>query len=182
MNNLKLWYKRIIKIDSVYKMNIVNCLQEPKIESIAINICSKSIIEESKAILYYIMALKLITNQTPVICKAKKSLAQLKLRKGMLIGTKVTLRNQFLYNFLIQFIFLVLPNIKETKFYNLNKGSLSIGIKDLLVFPQLSRYYDKFPKNMTAIINFSTNTKDKNFSRFLFTSIQIPVKNKHLKF
>lgn len=176
MNSLKLWYQNIIKIDSVYKINLLNSLQLPRIESIGINICSQSIIDDPKSILYYIMALKLITNQSPTICKAKKSVALFKIRKGVLIGSKITLRNDSLYNFLNLFLFLILPNLKDIKSYKLNKGSFSIGVKDLLVFPQLAKYYDKFPKNVTAIINLNTGTKDKDLSRFIFSSIQLPIK------
>ena len=157
-------------------MNILNSLQLPKVESIAINICSQSIIDEPKSILYYIMILRLIANQNPTICKAKKSVALFKIRKGMLIGTKVTLRNDSLYNFLNLFLFLILPNLKDIKSYKLSKGSFSIGVKDLLVFPQLAKYYDKFPRNATAIVNLNINTKNKNLSKFIFSSIQLPIK------
>ena len=176
MNYLKLWYQNIIKVDSIYKMNILNSLQLPKIESIGINICSQSIIDDPKSILYYVLALKLITNQSPTICKAKKSVALFKIRKGVLIGAKTTLRNDSLYNFLNLFLFLILPNLKDSKSYKLNKGSLSIGIKDLLVFPQLSKYYDKFPKSLTAIINLNIGTKNRELSKFIFSSIQLPIK------
>jgi len=176
MNYLKFWYQNIIKVDSIYKMNILNSLQLPKIQNITVNICSQSIIEEPKSILYYIMALKLITNQNPTVCKAKKSIALFKIRKGVLTGAKVTLRNESLYNFLNLFLFLILPNLKDIKFYKLNKGSFSIGVRDLLVFPQLAKYYDKFPKNVTAIINLNVSTQDRNLSRFIFSSIQLPIK------
>lgn len=176
MNHLKLWYLNIIKIDSVYKMNIKNSLQLPKIKDITINISSKSVIEEPKSILYYIIALKLITNQNPIVCRAKKSIALFKIRKGVLTGVKVSLKGESLYNFLNIFIFLILPNLKDMKFYKLTKGSLSIGIKDLLVFPQLTKYYDKFQKNVTAIINLSVGAKNDDLSRFIFSSIQLPIK------
>ena len=157
-------------------MNISNSLQLPKLESIAINICSQSIIDEPKSILYYIMILKLITNQNPTVCKAKKSVALFKIRKGVLIGTKVTLRNNSLYDFLNLFLFLIIPNLKDTRSYTLDKGSFSIGVKDLLVFPQLAKYYDKFPKNITAIVNLNIDTKNRNLSKFIFSSMQLPIK------
>lgn len=177
MNILKSWYQRVIKVDSVYKMNISNSLQLPKIDHITINICSKSVIEDPKSILYSITALKLITNQIPTVCKAKKSIALFKIRKGILLGSKVTLRNESLYNFLSLFLFLVLPNIKEVKSYELTGGSLSIGMKDLLIFPQLVRYYEKFPKNITCIINLNMNKKNQVLSKYVFSSIQLPLNN-----
>nr|YP_010577906.1 ribosomal protein L5 [Cryptomonas pyrenoidifera]UZP15126.1 ribosomal protein L5 [Cryptomonas pyrenoidifera] len=176
MNILKSWYQRVIRVDSVYKINISNSLQLPKISHATLNICSKSIVEDPKSILYFMIALKLITCQVPIVCKAKKSIATFKIRKGILLGSKVTLRNNSLSNFLNLFIFLVLPNVKELKSYKLTKGCLSIGISDLLIFPQLAKYYDKFPKNITCIVNLNINTRDESFSRYLFTSLQLPVK------
>jgi len=102
------------------------------------------------------MALKLITNQKAIVCKAKKSIAAFKIRKGFLVGTKITLRNETIYNFLDLFIFLIVPNMKNRRLFKLNNVcSLSIGLKDLFAFPQLNDFYDKFPKNMTGILNIS---------------------------
>lgn len=176
MNNIKLWHQNIVKIDSIYKMNISNSLQSYKITDITLNICSNSIINDSKSILYYMTALRLITNQDPIVCKARKSLALFKVRKGILVGTKVTLRRESLYNFLSLFIFLVLPNLKDLVFVKPNKKSFSIGIKNLLIFPQLSKYYDRFPRNMSSIINFNTNGCNEDSFRFLFSSVQLPIK------
>ena len=87
------------------------------------------------------------------------------------------MRNESLYNFLSLFLFLVLPNIKEVKSYELTGGSLSIGMKDLLIFPQLVRYYEKFPKNITCIINLNMNKKNQVLSKYVFSSIQLPLNN-----
>ena len=176
MNNLKSWHTNIFKIDSIYKANFVKSLQIPKIDKITINISSKSIIENPKSILYYVIGLKLISNQNPIICKAKKSIALFKIRKGMIIGSKVTLRNKFSYNFLSLFIPLVLPNLKKLKSFNVTKGSLSIGIRELLIFPQLNEYYDRFPKNISGIINISLDTQKTELSKITFSSFQIPIK------
>lgn len=177
MNNLKSWHKNILKVDSIYKANFTNSLQLPKVNKVVINISSRSIIENPKSILYFVIALKLISSQSPIICKAKKSIALFKIRKGMIIGTKVTLRNEPSYNFLTLFIPLVLPNIKRLKAFNVTKGSLSIGIKELLMFPQLNECYDKFPKNMSGIINISVDTKETKLSKMIFSSLQLPIKH-----
>ena len=94
----------------------------------------------------------------------------------MIIGSKVTLRNKFSYNFLSLFIPLVLPNLKNLKAFNVTKGSLSIGIRELLIFPQLNEYYDKFPKNMSGIINISLDTQKTELSKMIFSSFQLPIK------
>ena len=69
MNNLKSWHTNIFRIYSIYKANLINSLQIPKINKVVINISSKSIIENPKSILYFVIALKLISNQSPIICK-----------------------------------------------------------------------------------------------------------------
>ena len=171
---IKFWSKSIIRIDSIYKININNSQQSIKLDKITINMCLKSIIDEPKAVLYPLITTKLITNQSPTICKAKKSIALLKLRKGMLTGVKVTLRKDIAFNFLNLFIFVILPNSKEFKFYNLNdKGCLSIGLKNLFVFPQLSPFYDRFPKDITGTININLNVKNKKYCFLFYTGLLI---------
>jgi large subunit ribosomal protein L5 len=174
---IKFWSTSILKTDSVYKINLKNCQQTIGIDKITINMCLKSIVEDPKTILYPLITTKLITNQTPVVCKAKRSIALLKLRKGMLTGTKVTLRKEVACNFLTLFISLILPNNKEFKFFNLNnKGCLSIGLKNLFAFPQLNSFYDRFPKDMTGTINITANIKKKEYSLLLYTGLLIPLR------
>ena len=171
---INFWSKSILRIDSIYKTNINNSQQSVKIDKIIINMCSKSIIDEPKMILYPLITTKLITNQTPIVCNAKKSIALLKLRKGMLTGTKATLRRSVAFNFLNLFIFIILPTNKEFDFYNVNNaGCLSIGLKDLFIFPQLSPFYDRFPKDMRGTINVNVNTKSKQYSLLFYTGLHI---------
>lgn len=179
MNYIKTWSNNVLKIDSIYKMNISNSFEIPEIKNITLNICSRSIVENPKTILYSIAALKLITNQKPTTCKAKKSIAVFKLRKGVLVGAKVTLRKKSIYNFLSLFILLILPNMKEFKPPKANNsGSVSIGIRDFLVFPQLSNYYDKLPKNISGVMNINVDKKKANLSNLLLTGYQIPMYKK----
>ena len=177
MNTTKVWFDNILRIDFIYKRRYLNVFKIPKINTINLSICSKLIIDNPKMVTLFIIAAKLITNHKPLVCKAKKSIALLKLRKGMLVGVKVILRKSIAYNFLTLLNLLVLPNIKNLRFNKINdKGSLSIGIKDLLVFPQLNIYYDKFPKEMSCIININGINKDLNSLRMLFTGLQLPCK------
>ncbi len=171
---INFWSKSVLRIDSIYKTNINNSQQSIKIVKITINMCFKSIIDEPKTILYPFMATKLITNQTPAVCKARKSIALLKLRKGMLTGTKVTLRKNVAFNFLDLFVFIVLPSHKEFRFYNVNNtGCLSIGIKSLFAFPQLSPFYDRFPKDISGTININVNNKNKKYNFLFYTGLLI---------
>lgn len=171
---INFWSKSILRIDAIYKTGINNSQQSIKINKITINMSLKSIIDEPKTILYPLIATKLITNQTPTVCKAKKSIALIKLRKGMLTGTKITLRKNVALNFLDFFVFVILPSHKEFKFYNINNiGCLSIGLKDLFIFPQLSSFYDRFPKDITGTINVDVNFKNKKYSSLFYTGLLI---------
>lgn len=173
---LKFWSKSILRIDIIYKTGVKNSQQNIKIDKITINMSLKSIVDSPKTILYPLISTKLITNQTPTVCKAKKSIALLKLRKGMLVGTKVTLRREVALNFLSLFIVTILPNNKDFKFYNLNnKGCLSVGLKNLFIFPQLSLLYDRLPKDMVGVMNINLNTKSKEYSKLFFTGMSIPM-------
>lgn len=134
--------------------------------------CLKTIVDEPKTILYPFISTKLITNQTPTVCKAKKSIAILKLRKGMLTGTKVTLRKSAAFNFLNMYVFVICPNNKDIKTHKLNnKGCLSIELKNLFVFPQLSIFYDRFPKNITGTINIDLKIKNNQYSTLFYTGL-----------
>lgn len=169
---IKFWCNSILRVDSIYKANLSNSQQNTKIEKITINMRLKSIIDEPRTILYPLIGTKLITNQTPTICKAKKSIASLKLRKGMLIGTKVTLRKNTAFNFLATFIFIILPSNKEFNICRLNnKGCLSMDLKNIFVFPQLNTFYERFPKSVSSTINIDLKIKNKNYSSLFFTGI-----------
>lgn len=179
MKNVKIWFDNILKVDTVYKICILNNFQIPAIKSITLNVCSQAIMEDSKAVLYAIIAIKLITNQNPQIYRAKKSIAALKLRKGAVIGTKITLQGQAIYNFLNLFIFIILPNLKDFRPSKINgSGSLSIIISNLLIFPQLNSYFDKFPKyNMESVVNINVSKSNSKISSVLFTGLQLPIKS-----
>jgi large subunit ribosomal protein L5 len=169
---IKFWCNSILRIDSIYKIHISNSQQNTSLEKITINMCLKSIIDEPKTILYPLLGTRLITNQTPTVCKAKKSIALLKLRKGMLTGTKVTLRKNTAFNFLNMFVFIICPNNKEFKTHKLNnKGCLSIEVKNLFIFPQLTIFYERFPKNITTTINIDLKIKNKQYCSLFYTGL-----------
>lgn len=178
MNNIKYWFDNIFKVDAIYKLNLANSFEIPEINKITINSCIRSAIDNSKNIIYSIILLKLITNKKPIVCKAKKSIAAFKLRKGVVVGCKVNLRKKSKFDFLSVFIFLALAKIKNFNFCSINlEGNISIGIKDLFIFPQVTNSYEKFPKNMSAVINIKTSKSNKQVSSLLYSALQIPIKN-----
>jgi large subunit ribosomal protein L5 len=110
--------------------NVMNC---PKLDKISLSLTTKEALINSNKLLIPLMLLKLITGQKPKITKARKSIAQFKLRQGKAIGCKVTLRNKMMYSFLDKIIYNILPQIIELKTEKImvNFNSLTIGIEDI---------------------------------------------------
>ena len=123
-------------------------MQIPKLEKIVINVGCGEARENSKALDAVVSDLKQITGQAPIICKAKKSVANFKLREGMAIGAKVTLRGDRMYEFLDRLFNLALPRVRDFRGINPNsfdgRGNYSMGIKEQLIFPEID--YDKIDK------------------------------------
>lgn len=180
MKNINIWYANIFQIDFIYKTPVKNVYKFPHIKNISINICSKSVLDNPKNIIYILLVLKLITNQKPSTCRLRKSVSGFKLRKGMLIGSKVNLSkaNPYYENFFYILIVYVFPNLDQAKLklarFN-NKNSIATYIDDFLMFPQISCWYDKFPKNMSGTINFAMMNNKNKFTKVLFSALQIPL-------
>jgi large subunit ribosomal protein L5 len=175
---LKLWYNNILKIDLVYKTNLLNSSRLPKIKKTFINVYSKSVIENPENILNLIAAIRLVLGIKLSICKSKKSISTLKLRKGMITGFRGILKNRNMYNFIYFLIVLSIPNASKTNLYSFaSKGnSLSIGVKNLLMFPQINLFYNKFSKGINLIVNIGIKNTTFFYSRILLSGMQIPIK------
>ena len=117
-----------------------------------------------------------ITGQKPVVCRAKKSVANFKLREGMVIGVKVTLRDERMYEFLDRFFNVALPRVRDFRGINPNsfdgRGNYSTGIKEQLIFPEIE--YDKIDKVRGMDINFVTTAKTDEEARELLTLMGAP--------
>jgi len=176
---IKYWFKSIFRIDSIYKTNFTNSQQSIAIEKVVITMCLKSVINNYKAILCLLTSTNIITNQLPIVFKAKKSISSSNIRKNMILGTKVTLKKDAAFNFLDLFIFVILPNTKEGgRSSRLNdKGCFLFRLDTLFSFPQMNLFYDKFPKNISSMVNINLTKKNKRYSKLLYTSILIPVED-----
>lgn len=163
-----------------YSFNYKNLMQVPKISKIVLSIgLGKSIINK-KYLQNAIENLSLIAGQKPIICKAKKSIASFKLRKGWPIGCKVTLRNAKMYNFLDKLLFLSIPRIKD--FYGLNissfdkNGNFSFGVKDQNIFPEINFHNNNYSLGMNICI--CINSKSIKESIELLKLLNFPFNNK----
>ena len=173
---LKEMYVKDVAPALMKKFEYKSVMQIPKLEKIVINVSSGEAITNSKSIDAIVSDLKQITGQTPVKCKAKKSVANFKLREGMVIGAKVTLRGDRMYEFLDRLFNLALPRVRDLRGINPNsfdgRGNYNMGIKEQLIFPEID--YDKIDKVRGMDICFVTTANTDEEARELLTLMGAP--------
>jgi large subunit ribosomal protein L5 len=147
------------------KFGYKNALEIPRIEKIVLNMGVGEATQDKKRVDQAASEMELIAGQKPVITKAKKSIAQFKLREGMPIGVKVTLRRERMYEFLDRFITIALPRVRDFRGLNPKsfdgRGNYACGIKEQIVFPEIN--YDRIDKvrGMDVIVTTSAKTDDE---------------------
>ncbi len=178
MSRIKETYNNEIVEAMMKKFNYTNIMQVPKIEKIVINMGVGEAKENQKLMDSAVNDLTIISGQKPLVTKAKKSVAAFKLREGMAIGTKVTLRGARMYEFLDRLINLSLPRVRDFRGVNPNsfdgRGNYAMGIKEQLIFPEIE--YDKVDKirGMDIIVVTTANTDEE--ARELLTQFGMPFK------
>ena len=162
---LKETYKNDIAPALMKKFEYKSVMQIPKLDKIVINVGCGEARENAKVVDAIVNDLTQITGQKPIVCKAKKSVANFKLREGMPIGVKVTLRGERMYEFLDRFFNLALPRVRDFRGINPNsfngRGNYAMGIKEQLIFPEID--YDKIDKvrGMDIIMVTTANTDEE---------------------
>ena len=173
---LKEFYKNDVAPAMMKKFEYKSVMQIPKLDKIVINVGCGEARENPKVIDAIVSDIKQITGQTPIRCKAKKSVANFKLREGMTIGVKVTLRGDRMYEFLDRFFNLALPRVRDFRGINPNsfdgRGNYSMGIKEQLIFPEID--YDKIDKVRGMDICFVTTANTDEEARELLTLMGAP--------
>jgi large subunit ribosomal protein L5 len=151
-------------------------MQIPKLDKVVINVGCSEAKDNSKVIESVVGDLEKITGQHPVVCKAKKSVANFKLREGMPIGVKVTLRGERMYEFVDRFFSAALPRVRDFRGINPNsfdgRGNYSMGVKEQLIFPEIE--YDKIDKVRGMDIIFVTTANTDEEARELLTLMGAP--------
>jgi len=176
MSNLKSKASKEVKDALMKKHNYSSIMEIPKLDKIVINMGVGEAVSNSKMIESAVADLELITGQKAVVTKAKKSIATFKLREGVPIGCKVTLRGDNMYNFLEKLITVAIPRIKDfnglsTKSFD-GRGNYTIGIKEQLIFPEIE--FDKIVKLRGMDIVFVTTAKTNEEAMDLLKEIGIP--------
>jgi large subunit ribosomal protein L5 len=165
MNRLKEKYQSVITPALMSKFNYTSIMQVPKLEKIVLNMGVGDAVQNAKALDVAVEELAAITGQKPVVTKAKKSIAGFRLREGMPIGCKVTLRGERMYEFLDKLVAVSLPRVRD--FRGISKkafdgrGNYTLGVKEQLIFPEID--YDKVSKirGMDIVIVTTANTDEE---------------------
>lgn len=169
-------YKQEITPKLIDKFGYKNIMQVPKLEKIIVNIGVGEAIQNPKALDGAVNDLKVITGQKPIITKAKKSIAGFKLREGMPIGCKVTLRGERMYDFLNRLVNIVLPRVRDFRGISPQafdgRGNYSLGIKEQTIFPEIE--YDKIDKIRGLEVIIVTSAKTDEEARELLKSMGMP--------
>lgn len=176
MSRLKEQYQNEI-IDAMNKkFGYKNIMEVPKLDKVVINMGVGEAKDNAKLLDSAIADLEKITGQKAVVCKAKKSVANFKLREGMSIGCKVTLRGEKMYEFVDRLINLALPRVRDFRGVNPNafdgRGNYALGIKEQLIFPEIE--YDKIDKVRGMDIIFVTTAKTDEEARELLKQFNMP--------
>ena len=176
MSRLKEQYQNEI-IDAINKkFGYKNIMEVPKLDKVVINMGVGEAKDNHKVLESAIADMEKITGQKAVICKAKKSVANFKIREGMPIGCKVTLRGEKMYEFVDRLINLALPRVRDFRGVNPNafdgRGNYALGIKEQLIFPEIE--YDKVDKVRGMDVIFVTTAKTDEEARELLRQFNMP--------
>lgn len=176
MSRMQDKYKSEVAPALMTKFSYKSTMQIPKLEKIVVNIGMSDAKENPKVIDAAMNDLALITGQKPIVTKARKSVANFKLREGMSIGCKVTLRAEKMYEFLDRLFNVALPRVRDFKGINPNsfdgRGNYSLGIKEQLIFPEID--YDKIDKIRGMDIIMVTTAKTDEEARELLSLMGAP--------
>lgn len=176
MPRLKKYYHEEIRPALQKELGLGNIMEVPSLEKVVINMGVGEAVQNIKALENAVEDLKIISGQKPIISKAKKSIASFKLRQGMPIGAKVTLRGDRMYEFADRLINVALPRVRDfrgvsSKSFD-GRGNFTLGIKEQLIFPEIE--YDKIDKVRGMDIVFVTSAQNDEHAKELLQMMGMP--------
>ena len=179
MEKLREQYEKEVIPAMMKKFNYTSVMQVPKLDKIVINIGLGDTKENPKSLENAVNDLSIITGQKPIITKSKKAIAAFKVRAGVDMGVKVTLRAGKMYDFAYKFFNVALPRVRDFRGVSANsfdgRGNYSMGIKEQLIFPEIE--YDKIDKIRGMDIIFVTTAKTDSEAKELLDLLGMPFKN-----
>jgi large subunit ribosomal protein L5 len=178
MNKMQERYQNEVVQTLIKTFGYKNVMQVPRIEKVVVNIGLGSEQENAKALEAAMGDLTTITGQKPVMTKARKSIANFKLREGRIIGTKVTLRGKKMWYFLDRLINIALPRVRDFRGVSPEafdgRGNYTLGLKDQLIFPEIE--YDKIDKLRGMEVTIVTSAKSDDHARLMLQLMGMPFK------
>ena len=176
MSRLREHYEKTVKPNLMKEFGYTNPLQAPRLEKIVVNMGVGEAVQDGKRVDAAVQELSLITGQKPVVTRAKKSIATFKLRQGMPIGAKVTLRKERMYEFLDRLITVALPRVRDFRGVSANsfdgRGNYSLGLKEQIVFPEID--YDRVDQVRGMDVVIVTTAKTDDEARALLRGFDMP--------
>lgn len=176
MNRLQEKYNNLVKPELINQFNYSSTMQIPRLEKIVVNMGIGDAVSNSKVLDDAVAEMQAITGQKPVVTKAKKSIASFKLREGMPIGCKVTLRGERMYEFLDKLISISLPRVRDFHGVSDNafdgRGNYTLGVKEQLIFPEINFDNIKKIRGMDIVIVTTANTDEEG--RALLSLLGMP--------
>jgi large subunit ribosomal protein L5 len=176
MSRLREQYEKVVKPNLMKEFGYKNPLQAPRLEKIVVNMGVGEAVQDGKRVDAAVQELSLITGQKPVVTRAKKSIATFKLRQGMPIGAKVTLRKERMYEFLDRLITIALPRVRDFRGVSANsfdgRGNYSLGLKEQIVFPEID--YDRVDQVRGMDVVIVTTAKTDDEARALLRGFDMP--------
>ena len=182
MSRLQEEYNNVIKTDLKDKLGLKNIFEVPRLRKIILNMGVGDGKDDSKLIDKALEDLTLISGQKAIKTKSKKAISGFKIREGMPLGVKVTLRNKIMYEFLDRLVNIAIPRIRDFRGLNINSfdgnGNYSMGIKEHVIFPEIN--FDKVEKIRGMDITICTSAKNNNEALQLLKSFNMPFSDKEL--
>lgn len=180
MNRMQEKYKNEVVPALQKAFELHNIMQVPRIQKVVVNIGMGEALDNPKALESAVSDLTIITGQKPVMTKARKSIANFKLREGRLIGTKVTLRGERMWAFLDRLLSTALPRVRDFRGVSPNafdgRGNYTLGIRDQLIFPEIE--YDKIDKLRGMEVTIVTSARDDDQARVMLQMLGMPFSKK----
>jgi len=180
MSRLKEKYLKEILPNLQKELGLTNSMQVPRIKKITLNMGVGEVLQDKKAIEKAQSDLEKLSGQKPLITKAKKSVASFKIRDGMPIGVKVTLRKNRMYEFLDRLINIALPRVRDFRGLNMKSfdgtGNYSLGIKEQIIFPEID--YDNVDKIRGLDITITTSAQNNEEALALLNAFNFPIRQR----
>jgi large subunit ribosomal protein L5 len=169
-------YRETLRDDLRRRFNYANPMQIPRLEKIVVNMGVGEATQDQKKLQNATRELSLITGQKPAICRARKSVANFKLRAGMPIGCKVTLRRERMYEFLDRLVTIALPRVRDFRGLNPKsfdgRGNYALGLREQIIFPEIN--YDDVDETRGMDVIICTTAKTDEEARALLEGFQMP--------